>query len=190
MRIGILGGTFNPVHNGHLSMAAGALKELALDQVLWVPTRIPPHKEVADRVSAEDRARMVELAIQGHPAFQLSRVELEREAPSYTIDTLLQLKKEHPSSETKWFFLVGSDAAKELAHWRRWEELRGLTQFVVIPRPGHPAVSLPQGVIGIPVAPPDISASEIRDRIRQGRSIEGLVPGPVARYIEEKGLYK
>lgn len=190
MKIGIFGGTFNPVHNGHMALAAGALDELSLDQIFWVPARLPPHKEVADQISAEDRARMVELAIQGNPAFQLSRAELERAAPSYTVDTVLQLKKECPSSQASWFFLVGSDAAKGLARWRRWEELRELTQFVVIPRPGHPAVSLPQGVIAIPVAPPDISASRIRDRIRQGLSIEGLVPEPVRRYIEERGLYR
>lgn len=189
MRIGIFGGTFNPVHNGHLKLAEGALNELSLDRILWVPARIPPHKEVADRTSAEDRAQMVALAIQENPAFALSRVELEREAPSYTVDTVVQLKKLHPS-DTSWFFLVGSDAAQGLTHWRSWEELRGMIQFVVIPRPGHAAVSLQPGVKAIAVTTPRICASEIRQQVREGRPIEALVPGVVARYIEERGLYR
>ncbi len=189
MRIGLLGGTFNPVHRGHLLLAEGALKQLELDEVWWIPARLPPHKDLPGGVSAEDRARMVELAIQGHPKFRLSRVELDRPALSYTIDTVRHLQAQRPDPNTEWFFLIGSDTARELSTWREMSELMKKVRFVAVPRPGE-IPSRTEGVLEIPVQTVDISSSEIRDRIRSGRSVEGLVPPPVEDYLQQRGLYR
>ena len=132
---------------------------------------------------------MVELAIKGNPRFSLSRVELTRPAPSYSIDTVCELQKEYPR-ETEWFFLVGSDAARGFSKWHRWDELRRMIQFAVIPRPGEVLPSVPEGVRALPVTTPGISASEIRKRVREGLPLEGWVAPSVARYIEERGLYR
>lgn len=188
MKIGLLGGTFNPVHRGHLLLAEGAVKQLLLDELRWVPARLPPHKEVEGKVSAEDRARMVELAIGDHPKFRLCRVELDRPAPSYTIDTVKALQKENPGAE--WFFLIGSDTARELPTWRQIDELMKRIQFVAIPRPGPAAGALPEGVREIPVQTADISSSAVREKIRRGESVQPWLPQPVWDYIREKGLYR
>lgn len=193
MRVGIFGGTFNPVHLGHLLLAEGAMKQIPLDEVLWVPARMPPHKTVEGDVSPEDRYRMVELAIEGHPNFKISRVELDRKTPSYTIDTVRQLQKERGGAQTEWFLLLGSDAAAELPSWREIDQLLMLVQFVMIPRPsemvpGTISKKVPGTVLNVQTPP--ISASEIRKRIAQGRSVEDLVPEKVRHYIEEHGLYR
>ena len=190
MRIGILGGTFNPVHLGHLLLAQGALEEIPLDRVLWIPARVSPHKAVEAEVSAEDRARMVELAIEGNLSFRLSRTELSRESPSYTIETIRWLRTESNDPKVEWFFLIGSDTAGELSSWRQIEELRRLVHFVAVPRPGQPTAALPDGVRSIPVKTLDVSSSEIRRRIQQKRSIRYLVPESVRSYIEERKLYR
>lgn len=191
MRIGLFGGTFNPVHEGHLRLAEGAARHLHLDEVVWIPARLPPHKEVEPEVSAEDRARMVELAIEGDPQFRLCRVELERPVPSYTIDTVRALQKERPDPDLHWFFLVGSDTARELPVWREIEELKKRVKFVAIPRPEHAgAAPLPKGVQEIPVETMSVSSSQVREAVRAGRSIEGWVPKRVMEYIQEKDLYR
>ena len=207
MKIGILGGTFNPVHNGHLLVAEGARPALGLDQVLWIPAKLPPHKPVEGHVSPEDRCRMVELAIAGRPEWALSRIELERPGPSYTVDTLRQLTRERPG--TTWYCLIGSDIVPELPTWRAIEEAMALATFVAVPRP--PADSLrkskPRGLspaltwLEIPTM--DISSSEIRRRLRagqhpalnrapvrpSGQSVDDLVPPAVAHYIRTHHLY-
>lgn len=191
MRIGLLGGTFNPVHRGHLLLAEGAVKHLGLDELLWIPAHLPPHKDVEGKVSPEDRARMVELAIQGRPAFRLSRVELDRPPPSYTIDTVTLLRRERPEPDHAWFFLIGSDIARDLGTWREIEQLKTLVQFIAVPRPGSMKTgSLPAGVREIPVQTLDVSSSEIRRRVREGLPVRDEVPEPVFRYMEEKGLYR
>lgn len=190
MRVGILGGTFNPVHRGHLAVAEGALRVIPLDQVLWIPTHRPPHKAADPMAGPEERARMIELAIQGNRAFRLSRVELDRPPPSYTIDTVRRLQEQSKDPKTEWFFLVGSDSARQLNTWRAIDELLTLVQFVVIPRPGVPPHSYPPGVREIPVEAPDLCSCEIRKRIQEGQSIRGLVPEAVLTYIKEHGLYQ
>ncbi len=190
MRVGIFSGTFNPVHEGHLLLAKGAQKELQLDQVLWVPTPLPPHKSVEGKVSPKDRAHMVELAIQGNPSFHLSRVELDRSAPYYTVDTVELLKKQAKDLKGEWFLLVGSDDAKELPTWHQYQKLLGEVQCVVVPRPGYATAPLLKGMKQIQVDTLKISSSEIRQRIREGHAIRGLVPESVQRYIEKKGLYR
>lgn len=189
VRIGILGGTFNPVHRGHLLMAEGAKRLLKLDLVLWVPTRLPPHKSVACHVSAFDRARMVELAIQGHPGHRLSRVELDRPPPSYTSDTVELLRGQFPKAE--WTLLVGSETARELPAWRRFDRLRKRVRFAAVPRPGDPAGhSAPPFVQVLRLLTLPVSSSSIRQRVRRGWEIQSCVPAAVARYIEERGLYR
>lgn len=189
VRVGILGGTFNPVHLGHLQMAQAAQRHLHLTRVLWVPAHLPPHKTVEGNATAEDRARMVELAIAGHAKLSLSRVEMERPPPSYTIDTVEELRRQWPAG-TEWYLLVGFDTATQLSTWRQFGRLRKLVKFAAIPRPGIRITDLHPGVIPLPVFSANISSSEVRRRVRQGLSLEPLVPGPVERYIRERGLYR
>lgn len=191
MRIGLFGGTFNPVHRGHLLLAEGAARHLKLDEVWWIPAHLPPHKEVEGKVSAEDRARMVELAIQGNPAFRLCRADLDRPAPSYTVDTLRMLQRLRLDPRLEWFFLVGSDTARQLPTWREIEELMKRVRFVTVARPGEAGlIPLPEGVQEIPVETVEISSSEVRERIRLGRPMEDWVPERVMDYIQKRGLYR
>lgn len=133
---------------------------------------------------------MVELAIQDNRRFQLSRIELDRPAPSYTIDTIRRLQSMPEYRSTQWFFLLGSDAAQGLATWREWETLQALVEFLVVPRPGHSVEPLPAGATELPVKTLDVSASDIRRRVKEGRSIRYLVPEPVRLTIEERQLYR
>lgn len=191
MRIGLLGGTFNPVHRGHLLLAEGAKQILKLDQVLWIPARQSPHKAKGSSLaSPKDRTAMVELAVRDHPDFKLSRIELERPSPSFTIDTVRQLQAQVKNRSVQWVFLIGSDIAPELTGWRQFDQLVKLVEFVAIPRPGNRSGLLPKGVREIPVKTLNISSSEIRKRIREGRPIRPFVPEAVCRYIEEHGLYR
>ena len=191
MRIGLLGGTFNPVHRGHLLLAQGAQQHLGLHQVLWIPAHLPPHKPLEGNATPEDRARMVGLALQGQPGFRLSRVDLDRPPPSYTIETVLLLRRQFPERGNEWFFLIGSDTARELPAWREIAKLRKQVTFAAVPRPADPLAGYPEaGVIRLPVVTANISSSEIRQRVRQGRKICRLVPPGVARYIEERRLYR
>ena len=196
MRIGILGGIFNPVHNGHLQLASGALAQLGLDQILWVPAHLPPHRPLAPGASTEAREAMVKLAIAEEPRYQLSRVELDRPGPSYAIETLNILRSERP--EVSWIFLVGSDAASGLSEWKSSAELLQKIQFVVVPRAGESLkldakqrASFPGGIklSVLKVQTDRVSASEVRSACKKGKSIASWVPKSVGRYIEEHKLY-
>ena len=190
MRIGLLGGTFNPVHRGHLLLALGAQRVLGLHRVLWIPAHIPPHKPVEGNAAPEDRARMVRIALQGHAGFELSRVDLDRPPPSYTIETVRRLRRQYGGGH-EWFFLVGSETARELPSWREIAKLRKLVRFAAIPRPGDSSAGvLAGGVIRLPVVTVPVSSTQVRQRVRQGMEIGQLVPAGVARSIEERGLYR
>jgi nicotinate-nucleotide adenylyltransferase len=194
---GILGGTFDPPHNGHLALAAAARDELGLDKVLWVPAADPPHKQGRRISPAADRVAMVRAAIAGQPGFELSRVDLDRPGPHWSADTVALLGQRYPKAEL--VFVMGGDSLKDLPTWGRPQEIVDCCTLGVLRRPGA-VINLPkleavlpgitQKVRFIDEPPMTISARDIRERARGGRSIDGLVPPPVARLIAERGLYR
>lgn len=196
MRVGVLGGTFDPVHNGHLALAAAARDELALDEVLFVPAGLPWRKADREIASDEDRLTMLRLALEGESAYRVSTVELEREGPSYTADTLEGLRADRPDDEL--FFLMGEDALADLPNWVRPQRIVELATLAVARRDaGNGAAEaerllpgLAERVVWLKMPLVEVSATEIRERVRRGEPVEGMVPPAVARYIRERGLYR
>jgi len=189
MRIGILGGTFNPVHNGHIRLAEFARKKLKLDKIIFIPVNIPPHKKGPDITEPLFRYDMVRLAIEGMPNFEVSDIEVRKKGTSYSVETL-KILKEKFGPEAELYFITGADSLYELAEWKDVDEIFALARFVVANRPGFPVARVPEGVEAIEVPEMDISSSEIRDKIRDGATVKGIVPDKVISYIKEKGLYK
>lgn len=195
-RIGIFGGTFDPIHFGHLRMAEEAREQVALDRVLFVPNRVSPLKGHAPVTPPELRGEMVALAIADHPAFVLSPIEIERPGPSYTVDTVRVLRDAHPSDAL--FFLTGSDAIRDLPRWHDPDTLLSLAHFVALARPGTDPnavlTTLPprwkERVTFMAMPGLDISATDLRARVRAGRSLRYLVPPEVAGFIRARGLYQ
>jgi len=185
--IGLLGGSFDPVHHGHLIAGRIAAEALGLDELRFVPAREQPFKEGRHGAPAADRAAMLDLAVAGAPGFAVERVELDRPGPSYTVDTLKALRARDPGAELT--LLLGADAAAELDAWHRAEELPGLARIVVFGRPGAPMPATPliTGTVEVPAI--EISATEIRARVRAGRPIRYWVPDAVAEYIARHRLY-
>ena len=219
MRLGLFGGSFNPIHNGHLSIARQTHDKLQLDHILFIPTGDPPHKQDGALAPAKDRYEMVRLAIADNPAFSLSDVEVTRTGKSYSIDTVRELQRQYGAS-TDLFFLIGLDAFLAFTSWREPQTLLKACRFVVISRPGYSFQSLanlpmlPQndpralaqldsghmtrldiampscpGIICLPLPPCSTSASEIRQRIRSGTALANLLPPPVESYILQHRLY-
>jgi nicotinate-nucleotide adenylyltransferase len=215
-RIGIMGGTFNPVHFGHLAAAEEVRERLSLDRVLFIPAFIPPHKQEENRATAAQRRDMVLLAIAGNEHFGLSDVDLKRGGTSYTIDTINTLRSSSP--ESKLFFITGLDAFLDIRTWHHWEQLLGLCAFVVLSRPGYhfsdlinleflndftgELLSLDQGAVQQAHIQPagfdfylqripqyDISSTDIRNRVREGRNIKYLLPESIEHYIIKNNLY-
>lgn len=189
MRIGILGGTFNPIHTGHLILAEEAFYKLKLDKVIFVPSLIPPHKNIDGNIKPKDRLKMVELAIQGNPSFEVSRYEIEAKKRSYSIDTLKEFRRVH-GDNAQLYFITGSDSLKDLFSWKDINEIFKISKFIVANRPGYPVNEVPNGVETVVITPLEISSEDIRRRIREGRSIRYIVPDKVRSYILKKGLYK
>jgi len=185
--VGLLGGSFDPIHHGHLLVAQAVLERLGLESVRFVPARQQPFKRGRHGATPEQRAAMVALAIADEPRFALERAELDRPGPSYTVDTLRALKARDPGVEL--VLLVGADAAAELASWREAAEIPRLARVAAFARPG---ASAPVGsdiwrTVAVPAV--DISATEVRERVRAGKSIRWWVPDPVARYVAAERLY-
>jgi len=194
-RIGILGGTFNPIHLGHLVLAEQAKQLLNLEKVIFIPTNLPPHKRHKTLASAQERYHMVSLAIKSNPYFDVSNIELKRGGVSYSVETIGKLKSLF--SQANLYFIVGSDFLKEFSTWKDIGELRKICKFVVAQRPGYPFKNLPAGrqellknTRTIKVTVLDISSTDIRKRIQTKQSISYLVPEEVRKYILKKGLYQ
>lgn len=183
-KIGIYGGTFDPIHHAHLILARETLETLELAQVLFVPAAQSPHKPHRWPAPPEVRWEMVTSAIAGEQGFAASRWELDRPAPSYTVDTVEQLRAAQPAAE--FFFLIGEDNFTQLKSWHRFEDLRRLVQFVVLDRSGT-EVGYPYPTIRRKI---DISATTIRNRVARGQSIRYLVPETVERIIGREKLYQ
>lgn len=203
MRLGILGGTFDPPHNGHLQIAHAARDALELTQTVFIPAKQPPHKQDdaggdLDPVSSlESRLAMLRLALRPHPEFVISLLEVERDGLSYTVDTLRELRRESPDADI--FFIMGMDSLVNLPTWHQPQEIVKLAKLAVFTRAGYhldisalerqvPGVSA--AVVMVPAPEVDISSTEIRERVRRGKSIRGLVPPAVANYIKQHQLYK
>jgi nicotinate-nucleotide adenylyltransferase len=182
-RIGVFGGTFDPVHVGHLAIANAALDELALDRIYFVPARRSPLKPDGPIASAEDRLAMLISATAAEPRFRVSRTELDRKGPSFTVDTLAALR-----DEGQLFLILGSDAYADFERWREPARIRDLATVVLAARPGAP--NAPTGVRMLDAPLMDISSRELRARAARGRSLRYLVPEAVLRYIEEHRLYR
>lgn len=219
-RLGLFGGSFNPIHNGHLAIARQAHEILALDRTLFIPTGDPPHKRDGALAAAPHRYEMVRLAIAGTPAFELSDIEITRQGKSYSIDTVRELQRQYGPT-TALFFLIGLDAFLDLPNWREPDALLAACSFVVISRPGQSFTALTtlpflrnlsleklmaldagrldrldlplpsgQAIICLSLMPSPISASDIRQRIQRGAMLANLLPPPVESYILHKQLYR
>jgi nicotinate-nucleotide adenylyltransferase len=202
MRIGVFGGTFNPIHLGHLLLAETARDTLALDRVVFIPAYQPPHKTARGMLPGEVRLELLQRAIKDHPAFVASDIELQRRGTSYSIDTVRSLRAQLP--QAKLFLLVGEDMLS--VRWLAWEDLKRLCTIVVAHRPGASAgrreASLPAprhalppsarqaGLTWLGMPQVEIASSDIRSRLKAGRSIRYLVPPSVERYIRQHGLYR
>lgn len=211
-KIGVLGGTFNPIHFGHLRIAEEIAENLALDEVRLIPSAQPPHK-AAPQVSAEHRANMVKLAIQNNPKFVLDDCELKRTGASYTVDTLIELRKKL-GTQASLFLIMGSDAFTHLNTWHRWQEILDYCHIVLVQRPQHEnfidhlsaemkiffeshsqktLLDLPKNpsgsIITQTITPLAISSTNIRERLQNKKSVRYLLPKNVSNYIETHQLY-
>jgi nicotinate-nucleotide adenylyltransferase len=189
-RIGLFGGSFDPVHNAHVALARTALAQLQLDEMRWIPVG-QPWQKTRELAPAADREAMVRLAIAGERRFVLDRTELRRSGPSFTLDTVRELVAAEPGC--RWFLVLGQDQYASLHTWRDWRELLGLVTLTIANRPGAALAVNPQiaafghEVVLLPMM--EISSTEIRRRVAAGESIAGLVPDAVAGYIGQHRLY-
>jgi len=191
-RIGVMGGTFDPIHHGHLVAASEVAASFDLDEVVFVPTGAPWQKVERAVSLAEDRYLMTVIATASDPRFSVSRVDIDRNGPTYTLDTLRDLQAAYPAAG-QLYFITGADALSQLLTWRDVDALFALAHFVGVTRPGHVLADpgLPSGEVSLVEVPAlAISSTEIRDRVTSGRPIDYLVPEGVARYIGKRGLYR
>jgi nicotinate-nucleotide adenylyltransferase len=190
-RIGLFGGTFDPVHTAHVALARQALDALALDELRWIPAG-QPWQKARQLAAPQHREAMVRLAIEGESRFMLDRCELKRQGPSFTLDTVRELQAKEPGNE--WFLILGQDQYAGLHTWRDWRELLARVTLAIANRPGvtpapHPDVQkVPHQMVPLPMM--DVSSTAIRDRIAEGEGVTELVPPAVARYIDQNDLYR
>lgn len=188
MKIGILGGTFNPIHIGHLILAEEVREKLSLDKVIFVPAYFPPHKNNSDIISAHQRYEMIKLAIKGNSYFCVSDQEIKRKGYSYTIDTVKDFKESYPTDEL--YFITGSDLLRYLDEWKDLAEVIKIVSFVVGTRPGYPLEKIPSYISTVAIRAVDISAYEVRQCIKEERSFRYLVPEGVFHFINKRKLYR
>ena len=198
-RVGILGGTFDPIHNGHLMMAEAVRDEYEMEKVLFIPAAQPPHKRGHKISPAEDRYMMTVLATCMNPAFEVSDIEMRREGPSYSIDTVRALLRA-TGGDSEFFFIAGTDVIREIHTWERLEALLTICPFIAASRPGcRPDVERTRNLLGdlgvrqihlLNTPELEISSTDIRERVAAGRSIKYIVPSEVEHYIYKKGLYR
>ncbi len=195
MRIGILGGTFDPIHFGHLLIAEEARAQMKLDTVIFVPNGIPSHKDSSAVSPAEIRLEMTERATESNPYFQVSRIEIDRPGKSYTFDTLSEFNEIYPTSEL--FFIIGMDSVPEITSWYRWQDIIQMASFVAAERPGFELENICKTIpaeLSTKVKPlqtplMEISATDIRLRVTEDKSIRYLLPDSVMRVIYNEQLY-
>ncbi len=193
MRLGIFGGSFDPPHVGHLLAASDAYDELRLDQLIFVPTALQPLKQGHLVASPEQRLALTHFAVDGDPRFSVSAIEIERKGLSYTVDTLTTFAERYPDAER--FFLIGADAFSTFPQWREPARIASLARIAVMQRTGDDAVAVPPGipaaaVLRLHTRRVDVSSTEIRARVQQGRPIRGFVAAAVADFIATAGLYR
>jgi nicotinate-nucleotide adenylyltransferase len=199
LRIGVSGGTFDPIHFGHLIAAEHIRDSFKLDKLLFIPSGVPPHKNNAMIASAEDRFNMVAMAVKSNPYFEASSLEISRQGYTYSVDTLLQLREKY-GSNVQIYFIIGADVVLDLLTWRDIEKVFGLCEFIATLRPGYKNDQLLKRIeflklnymakihtADIPLI--EISSTKVRKSIEKGKSIKYLVPDDVENYISNKGLY-
>jgi nicotinate-nucleotide adenylyltransferase len=189
MRLGILGGTFNPIHLGHLRLAEEAMRQLKLDKIIFVPAYLSPFASTDESVSVGDRLNMLEETLKKYESFEVSTYELDKKDTSYTIDTIKNFKKTM-KAEDELYFIAGGDIAARLNEWKDIGQLCKLCKFVIAKRPGFNEESKVDAVEYINIEAIDISSSEIRDIIKRKGNYKDMVPINVFKYINEKQLYR
>lgn len=197
VRIGIMGGSFDPIHNGHLVAASEVAHRFGLDRVIFSPTGEAWHKDTTDRAPAEVRYLMTVVATAADPRFHVTRVDVDRPGPTYTVDTLRDLRdefaREHPDATAEWYFITGADAMSEILGWRDPEQIIAMAHLVGVTRPGHALADpgLPDARVSLVEIPAlAISSTDIRERVRTGAPIRYLLPSGVAHLIGKHGLYR
>lgn len=208
MKRGIYGGTFNPVHKGHISAAISVFEKLELDEIVFIPVFLPPHKEFSGPVSSADRIRMLDLSLEGIKNFHVSDIEILRKGKSYTIDTLEAMQV---NSEDVFVFIMGTDSFMSFTSWYRWQDILKISEIAVVSRPGFSSVEIRENfpvsgyvfsdngffehkefknIYIVDIKGLDISSTRIRNIIEKKESVYSFVPEKAAEYIYEKGLYK
>jgi len=188
VKIGILGGTFNPIHVGHLILAEEVREKLFLDKIIFMPAYLPPHKNNSHIIEARYRFEMIQAAIRENPYLSVSDIEINRQGRSYTIDTIVELKKLYPADEL--YFITGSDLLKYLDDWKDLSQIISMVKFVVATRPGYALEKIPAYIATVAIRAVDISAFEVRDAIKDNKSFRYLVPESVYKYITKNNLYR
>lgn len=190
-RIGVFGGSFDPIHNGHILLAEAARKEFKLDKIIFVPAKQPPHKRSRALSPDKDRLQMLIMALEPYPSFEISYFEIKKKSTTYTYQTVRYFKTKY--SDSKFYFIMGSDSLCEIRTWKKWLTLTKSCEFITGKRSGvmlNGRLPYIQSAKFVTVKIPKVSSSSIRERVKRGMPIQQLVPKPVKKYILKNGLYK